>query len=82
MSTFDLFPRPSRSPPSSFKSHLKFDTREHNESDILLFSANHTKFIEYRKNLELRSTSHAKINKFTMIMGKGLWSMRYVIKNF
>ncbi|KAG5606755.1 hypothetical protein H5410_028247 [Solanum commersonii] len=41
-----------------------------NESDFSLFSGNHVKLIEEMKNLELGSTSHAKMNKIHDDKGK------------
>ncbi|XP_015075554.1 zinc finger CCCH domain-containing protein 2-like [Solanum pennellii] len=70
MPTFELFPPPPPSAPSSSQSHSKFDYRLHNESDFSLFSSNHTKLIEEMKNLELGSTSYAKINKIHDDNGK------------
>ena len=55
--TFELFPPPPPSAPSSSQSHSKCDYRLHNESNFSLFSSNHTKLIEVMKNLELGSVS-------------------------
>ncbi|KAG5606743.1 hypothetical protein H5410_028235 [Solanum commersonii] len=68
MSTFELFVPPPL--PSSSQSHSKFDYRAQNESDFSLFSGNHVKLIEEMKNLELGSTSHAKMNKIHDDKGK------------
>ncbi|XP_015159867.1 zinc finger CCCH domain-containing protein 24-like [Solanum tuberosum] len=48
------------SPISSYQSQPKIDLQ--NESDFSLFSTSHSKLIEDMKNLEIGSTSHAKVN--------------------
>ncbi|KAG5606757.1 hypothetical protein H5410_028249 [Solanum commersonii] len=67
MSIFELFVPPP--PPSSYSSS-KFHHGDQNESDFSLFSANHAKLMKEMKNLELGSTSHAKMNKMFDDMGK------------
>ncbi|KAK4716385.1 hypothetical protein R3W88_014723 [Solanum pinnatisectum] len=50
-----------------------------NESDFSPFSTNHAKLIEEMKNLELGSTSHAKMNKIHDDKGKR--SMEYELRD-
>ncbi|XP_015161971.1 zinc finger CCCH domain-containing protein 2-like [Solanum tuberosum] len=76
MSTFELFAQP---PPSSSQTHPRFGHNAQNESDFSLFSANHAKLIEQVKNLELGSTSHAKMNK--IYDDKGKRSVEYELRD-
>ncbi|XP_060211651.1 zinc finger CCCH domain-containing protein 56-like, partial [Lycium barbarum] len=54
-STFEFVPPSSQSPP-------RIDQRTQNESDFSLFSVSLAKLAEKLKNLEIGSTSHAKVN--------------------
>ncbi|KAG5606739.1 hypothetical protein H5410_028231 [Solanum commersonii] len=76
MSTFELF---DQHPPLSSQTHPRFGNNAQNESDFSLFTANHAKLIEQVKNLELGSTSHAKMNK--IYDDKGKRSVEYELRD-
>ncbi|MCD7447046.1 hypothetical protein HAX54_021679 [Datura stramonium] len=65
-STFELFVPPT---PTS-QSQSRIDQRVQNENNFSLFSASHAKLIEELKNLEIGTTSQAKVNTMHDIKGK------------
>ncbi|PHU18063.1 hypothetical protein BC332_13758 [Capsicum chinense] len=65
LSTSQQIPQDSIPPPPlySSQSQPRIDQTVQSESSFSLFSTNHAKLIEELKNLEIGSTSHAKVNK-------------------